>query len=287
MLSEKLDGMNGAIGAVGPLSPRAAAPAGANPAERTLRIFGIEVLDTTREHAAEWIVGNAVRGLPTKVGFVNAHCINLMHRDVGYRRSLEGLDRIFIDGIGMRLAARAAGVVLQENVNGTDLFPVLCRHAARAGVSLFLFGAREGVADEAGRRMAAEIPGLVVAGTHHGYIDGAEAEARLIDRMNASGAGIVFVAMGVPAQELWIERNRHRLTPAVIIGVGGLLDFFSGRMPRAPLAIRNAGFEWAWRLALEPRRLAGRYLIGNATFMARLLRERLLAPGNFSQLPAR
>lgn len=263
----------------------ASPPSGAT--DRALRLFGIEVLDTTRERAARWIVDSAVQGLPTKIGFVNAHCINVMHRDIGYRQSLDGLDRIFIDGSGMRMAARAAGVDLQENVNGTDLFPVLCRHAARARVGLYLFGARDGVAKEAGRRMADQIPGLIIAGTHHGYIDGADAEAGVIDRINASGAGILIVALGVPAQELWIARNRHRLNPAVIIGVGGLLDFFSGRMPRAPLPIRNAGFEWAWRLALEPRRLAGRYLIGNVTFMARLLRERVRAPANFRLLPAR
>ena len=287
MSSSNLEGMEFATDAAGALPPAAPAIGHACATERTVRIFGVEVLDTTREQAAAWIVRCALQGLPAKVGFVNAHCINVMHGDVGYRHALDGLDRVFVDGIGMRIAALAAGVSLQANLNGTDLFPVMCRHAAAAGVGIYLFGAREGIAEAAGRRMAADVPGLIVSGTHHGYVNNAEAESGLIEQINASGAGILLVALGVPSQELWIARNRHRLRPAVIIGVGGLLDFFSGRIPRAPLAIRNAGLEWAWRLAQEPRRLAGRYLLGNVVFLARLLRERLRAPGNFSQHSAR
>jgi exopolysaccharide biosynthesis WecB/TagA/CpsF family protein len=84
--------------------------------------------------------------------------------------------------------------------------------------------------------------------------------------------------MGVPLQELWIARNRHRLSAAVVIGVGGLFDYYSGRIPRAPLAVRKVGMEWAWRLAMEPRRLARRYLVGNLEFVARLAMLRALAP---------
>ena len=146
-----------------------------------------------------------------------------------------------------------------------------------------LLGARDGIAAAAAASMTARTPGLVVSGTHHGYIAEPQAEARIIDTINASGAGIVLVAMGVPAQELWIARNRHRLTAPVVIGVGGLFDYYSGRIARAPLPLRKAGLEWAWRLAQEPRRLARRYLLGNVEFMARLAWQRLLSPAAFRQ----
>lgn len=251
-----------------------------------IRLFGVDVRDTTLDTAARHIVARAIEGRRTSIAFLNAHCVNVMHRDPAYRAAVEAMDSIFADGIGMRIAAKAAGLSLKDNVNGTDLYPEICRHAARRGVGLFLLGARDGIAAAAGRRMQAEHAGLVVSGTHHGYIASPDLEARVIDDINRSGAQIVLVALGVPAQEIWIRANRHRITAAVVIGVGGLFDYYSGRIPRAPLALRKAGLEWAWRLAQEPRRLAGRYLVGNATFLARLGYELMASPASFRQRPA-
>lgn len=238
--------------------------------DRAVSLFGLDIMDTTLERAAEWIVERARRAAPTRVSFLNADCVNILHRSPRYRQALEASGRIYADGIGVRLAARLAGHTLQDNVNGTDLFPVLCRKAAGAGVGIYLFGARGERARLAGEQMQHANPGLIVSGSHHGYIETAEDEARLIEAINASGAGILLVALGAPAQEIWIARNRHRLRPAVILGVGGLFDYFSGGVRRAPLAVRKMGMEWAWRLAMEPRRLARRYLIGNAEFLLRV-----------------
>lgn len=256
-------------------SVRQAAPA-------TVRLFGLAVTDTTRAEAAAWMVDRAVRSVRTEVAFLNAHCVNVMSRDAAYRAALGRATRVLADGAGVRLAARAAGVRLADNVNGTDLLPLLCREAARCGTPVFLLGGREGVAAEAGRRLTLAHPGLVVAGTHHGYLADGAAEDAAIAAIEASGAAILLVGLGVPMQELWIARNRHRLAPAVVAGVGGLLDYYSGRIPRAPAALRRLGMEWAWRLALEPRRLAGRYLAGNAAFLVRLGALKLLTPEAFA-----
>lgn len=260
--------------AVDPGVPVAARPA-------CVRLFGLDVTDTTREEAARWMVAAAVRRDRAEVAFLNAHCVNVMSRDSAYRSALEGATRVLADGAGVRLAARAAGVALADNVNGTDLLPVLCRQAAEAGIRLFFLGGAPGVAAEAARRLEAAHPGLVVAGTHHGYFADREAEEAAFEAIATSGAGILLVGMGVPRQELWIARNRHRLAAPVVAGVGGLFDYYSGRIPRAPLALRRSGLEWAWRLAQEPSRLAGRYLIGNVTFLARLAVLRLLMPAAF------
>jgi N-acetylglucosaminyldiphosphoundecaprenol N-acetyl-beta-D-mannosaminyltransferase len=259
------------------LDGRGGVPSGAAE-DRRLRLFGIEVTDTSLEQAARWIVQRAEHRLETSVAFVNAHCVNVACRMPEYRTALERMDRVLADGIGVRIAAKVAGVELQDNVNGTDLFPVLCREAARTGTGLFLLGAREGIAAEAAARMQAQIPGLTISGTHHGYLGDAEAEDRVIAAINASGAVILLVAMGVPSQEMWMARNRHRLTLPVVLGVGGLFDYYSGRIPRAPAGLRSVGLEWAWRLAMEPRRLARRYLLGNAEFLARLAWVRLTSP---------
>ena len=248
---------------------------------RTVRLFGLDVVDTTRAEAAGWMVAAALRGERTIVQFLNAHCVNVMCRDSAYRAALEGATRVLADGAGVRIAALSCGIRLADNVNGTDLLPELCRRAAAAGVPLFLLGGAPGVAAEAARRLVAAHPGLVVAGTHHGHLADRTSEDAALAAVAASGAGILLVGMGVPRQELWIARNRHRLAPAVVAGVGGLFDYTSGRIPRAPMALRRLGLEWAWRLAQEPRRLAGRYLVGNATFLLRLAALRLLTPAAF------
>ena len=244
--------------------------AGTEPAGETISLFGLDVVDTTIQRAAHGIVEAARAARRLQVSFLNADCVNIMHRDPAYRDVLESSDQIFADGIGVRLAARLAGYQLRDNVNGTDLFPVLCRHAAAAQVGIYLFGARAGRAHAAGEAMQGSNPGLIISGSHHGFIRDAADETRLIDAINASGAAILLVALGAPAQELWIARNRHRLKPAVILGVGGLFDYYSGSVARAPNALRKIGMEWAWRLAMEPKRLARRYLIGNAEFLLRL-----------------
>ncbi len=237
---------------------------------RAIDLFGLELTDTTIDQAATWIIARAQQAISTQISFLNADCVNIMHRDPAYREALECSDRIFADGIGVRLAARLAGHRLRDNVNGTDLFPVLCQHAAGAGVSIYLFGARPGRAKAAGENMRRANSHLSIAGSHHGYINSPEDETRLIEDINASGASILLVALGAPNQERWIARNRHKLRPAVVLGVGGLFDYYSGSVPRAPKAIRRIGMEWAWRLAMEPRRLARRYILGNVEFLARV-----------------
>lgn len=237
---------------------------------RTLSLFGLNIHDTTLPQAAASVINAAKSGEQLNVAFVNAHCVNQWHQDEDYRRSLRAFDVLFADGIGMKIAARAAGDDLTDNVNGTDLFPIICEEAAETGVPIFLLGAQKGRADKTARRMSMLYPGLNIAGTHHGYFKTASDEAAVIDRINASGAEILFVALGVPLQEKWIERNRARLKPNVILGVGGLFDYYSGAVERAPEPLRKSGLEWAWRLAQEPKRLWRRYIIGNIEFMSRL-----------------
>lgn len=240
------------------------------PASRNVRLFGIDIVDTRIEAATRWILERAVAQVPTRIAFVNAHCINVSYRNPAYRQAVASADCVLADGSGVAIAARVNGVKLKDNVNGTDLFPVLCEHAAAAGTSIFLFGGREGIAGRAAERMQRDNPKLQIAGTHHGFVVSPRDEEKLIAAINESGAQILLVGLGVPAQELWIARNRHRLGPAVVIGVGGLFDYYSDRIPRSPMALRALGLEWVWRLAMEPTRLARRYLLGNIEFLARL-----------------
>jgi exopolysaccharide biosynthesis WecB/TagA/CpsF family protein len=245
------------------------------PAAELREFLGLRFWDVDLETAARFLVQQADAGRRLEVYFVNAHCVNVAARDAAYAALLEQAPFLFADGFGMSLAARFAGLRLEHNVNGTDLFPVLCRTAAAAGVPIALLGARPGVAQACADRMQRSHPGLRVAWTGHGYLDRAE-ELAAIDAMNASGAKVVFVAKGVPAQERWIAAHRARLEAPVVLGVGALFDFYSGTVRRAPRLVRRLRSEWVYRLAREPRRMAGRYLLGNPAFLARAAAWRAL-----------
>lgn len=238
----------------------------------TVKLFDLPLVSGAKTEVAQHIVKAAAQSQNMVVNFVNAHCINTMHNNTRYAAALRASDLILPDGSGVRIASKLADRPYQDNLNGTDLFPEICHEAARSGQSVFLLGGGSDVADAAGRAMQAKVPGLSIAGCADGYFN-AEDEACLIDLINESGAGILMIGLGVPLQELWIARNRHRITVPVIMGVGGLFDYYAGRIPRAPAAIRAIGCEWMWRLAMEPKRLANRYIIGNAIFLKHIIAE--------------
>ena len=245
---------------------------GEAPTPPVLEFFGVPIVNTTMPEAVDWIAARAGSGDPALLAFVNPDCLNIAYVDAEYRRILLDAARVLPDGIGIHIGCRMLGVALQANVNGTDLFPQLCERAARAGLGLFLLGARPGIAEAVAANMQAQFPGLRIDGVQDGYFDPADEDA-VIDRINASGAAILLVAFGVPRQEKWLAHNHARLAPPVRMGVGGLFDFYSGRIPRAPVWMREIGLEWTWRLMQEPGRMWRRYVIGNPLFLYRVWRQ--------------
>ncbi|MGR3315040.1 WecB/TagA/CpsF family glycosyltransferase [Roseovarius indicus] len=241
---------------------------GAHPAEtRKLPlcpVLGLPLVSADAETVIRTLLAPGRR----TVFFLNAHCANIRASNASYAAALARADYVLPDGIGVELAARMQGRRLAANLNGTDLTPRLLRLAARWGMSVFLIGGTPGTADAAAQRLCLDIPGLRIAGTRDGFAGAARPE-EAIDEINASGADIVLVAMGVPQQELWIDEHRHLIDAPLVLGVGALFDFLAGNVRRAPGWVRRRRMEWAWRLAMEPRRLAKRYLVGNATFLAR------------------
>lgn len=241
-------------------------------------LFGLSLTRANRGEMAKHIMALVGARQKSTINFVNAHCINIQRSDAEYRLALRNSDLLLPDGIGMEIAAEMHGVEIGENLNGTDLFPEICREAEDQGTGIFFFGGLPGVADRAADWAAVHFAELRIAGTQSGYYT-AEDEEALIQRINHSHAGIVLVGLGVPLQEKWIARNRHRLNAAVVMGVGGLFDYYSGRIPRAPYLIRSCKSEWVWRLAMEPRRMAKRYIQGNATFLAYAVLEAMRFKG--------
>lgn len=170
----------------------------------------------------------------------------------------------------MSIAARAFGAKLVDNVNGTDLFPPLCEALAKQKASIFLLGGEPGVAEELGSRLTEKYPGLQIVGCHHGHF--ADTESPIIAQsIRNSYASVLFVAMGVPRQELWISQWGEETGAQTVLAVGGLFNFYAGKIPRAPIWMRKAKLEWLHRLAQEPKRMWRRYLVGNVVFLARTL----------------
>jgi exopolysaccharide biosynthesis WecB/TagA/CpsF family protein len=255
------------------------------PRLRPTRLFGISLVNARLQAIAAELADRAAADVMTTVSFINAHCANVLRRDPAYRAAIRASDMVLPDGSGVRIAARMMGEPMGDNLNGTDLFPELCNHAAERGVSIFLLGGHPGVARACGTAMAARNPGLCIAGSADGYFDAAATD-RLIHAINASGAGILLVGMGVPTQEKWIAAHRSRISVPVVLAVGGLFDYYAGRIPRAPLALRRIGCEWVWRLLQEPHRLAGRYVVGNAAFLSHAIGDAAEAPGVSAMMTA-
>ncbi|MEG2075979.1 MAG: WecB/TagA/CpsF family glycosyltransferase, partial [Victivallaceae bacterium] len=197
--------------------------------------------------------------------FVNADCFNQAYTNVAYRQILAQADMVWADGVGADIAARHLHTPVRGNVNGTDMLPHLCQSNYR----IYLLGAAPGVAEQAKAKLLAEYPQCKIAGTHDGFFSESATEA-LIDEINQTRSDILLVAFGVPRQEFWIAKNLPRLQCKVAIGVGGLLDFASGRIPRAPQWLRKMRLEWTYRLYNEPIRLFKRYVIGNPLFLYRV-----------------
>jgi len=159
------------------------------------------------------------------------------------------------DGIGAILAARFGGVRTGSRVPGADLMPELCALAAIRGYPVFLFGARPEVTPRAAMALKDAYPGLKIAGFQNGYLTAAEAQT-LPERINASGARLLFVGLGSPRQELWIHENLGKLTNVnVCQGVGGTLDVLAGRVKRAPEAWQRSYLEWLYRIVNDPSRI--------------------------------
>lgn len=237
-----------------------------------LDMFGLKMVNERRSEAVQRLLDIVARKERARVAFVNPGCVNIAMKDEAYKAILNDFEIVFPDGIGIKIACRYLDQEMRDNLNGTDLFPAICDRIKEMDVSIFLLGAREGVCEAMIKNIEKDHPGVKIAGFRHGYIKDKDEETEVINMINRSGAQMLFVAMGVPGQERFIKRVFEQLEVNVALGVGGLFDFVSGRIARAPLWMREIGMEWLYRLILEPRRLWRRYVIGNIVFLWHMVR---------------
>ena len=244
-----------------------------------IEIAGAGVDRITFREALARIIDHAKQGgPPAYVVTPNAHHVSLLRDSELFRRIYDEAWLALPDGISLVWAARLLGKPLPERVSGSDLFPGLCKAAVGTGLRIFLFGGREGAAEDAARILEEHYPGLHFAGTYFppfGFDADPIEKEKAIAAVRAASPDILFVALGAPKQEIWMYENRERLGVPVLVGVGAAFDLVAGFIRRAPKWMRKAGLEWFHRALLEPRRLGMRYAKTNPRFIALVLRQYL------------
>jgi N-acetylglucosaminyldiphosphoundecaprenol N-acetyl-beta-D-mannosaminyltransferase len=231
-------------------------PAPADHSDRpSVRILGTRVDCLGMTDAVAEVERLIATAGPTElVATVNPEFVMRARVDRLFHSVLEQAVLCLADGSGVVWAMRRQGCPQPERVAGSDLVPLLAATCARRGWRPFLVGARPGVAEAAAAQLEKDHPGLRVAGTYAGSPH-PDDDAEALRRISAARPELLLVAYGAPLQELWIARNRPRLSVPVAIGVGGTLDYLAGRVRRAPRWVRGLRLEWLWRLALQPARL--------------------------------
>lgn len=187
----------------------------------------------------------------------NPEMIMYAQKDHAFAAVLSEASLSLADGIGVIYGAKLLHSPLKEKIPGIDFATNLMERMAKEHMSVFLYGAKPGVSSAAGKRLAEAYPGLVIAGDHDGYDKDEEA---VLQKINASGADFLFVCLGFPKQELWIQKNRSRCQVGLCAALGGSLDVLSGEVERAPEQFQKLGLEWFYRLLKEPQRI-GRMLV--------------------------
>ncbi len=243
---------------------------------RRRRILGVRVDDVTWDEALEIIgaIGAAGATRAEGGGYVvtpNPEMVMAARANLAVRDAIEGADLATADGVGLLWAGRRLGQPLRDVIPGSALTLRLAERGAASGQRWFLLGAGPGVAEAAGAVLAADNPGLVIAGTHGGTPN-SEDDEEIRRAVQAAGhVDVLLVAYGSPAQELWLARNARQLPVGVSIGVGGTFDFIAGRSAWPPEWVRRWQLIWLWRLVREPWRW--RRQVALVRFVGAVLRE--------------
>ena len=182
----------------------------------------------------------------------NPEIVEVCREDPKAMEAVNGASLVLADGIGVVKGAAMLGTPLKGRVPGIEFAGGLMEKMAEKGLSLYLLGAKPGVAEQAAEKLTARYPGLRIAGTHDGYF---KEDGPVVQAIADSRADAVFVCLGAPKQELWMQKNGPATGARLLCGLGGSLDVFAGVVERAPKFWSDHGLEWFYRLCKEPRRI--------------------------------
>ncbi len=240
--------------------------------DKRVVILGTPIDNLSMTETLDFIATAIQNGVHLHHTVVNAGKIVLMQRDLQLRESVINADLINADGQGVVWASRVLGKPLKERVAGIDLMEELVRLASRNRYKVFLLGAKETIVKSVVDHYSKKYSPEIIAGYRNGYFK-KEEEPAIARAIADSGANILFVAISSPTKENFLYQNRETLHKVnFIMGVGGSFDVVSGLVKRAPRWMQQAGLEWLYRVAQEPKRMFKRYMVGNARFIALVLK---------------
>lgn len=217
-----------------------------------VELLGVGFDDLTMEEAVERGCELLLDGGTHYVVTPNPEIVECCRKDPEAMAAVNGADLVLADGVGVLYGARLRGKAMKGRVPGIEFGTEMLDRCARLRKSVFLLGAKPGVAERAARNMAERFPGLLIAGTADGYF---RDDAAAAERVRASGADMVFVCLGAPKQEKFMRRWAPATGARLLLGLGGSLDVFAGVTERAPQFYRDHGLEWFYRLVKDPRRI--------------------------------
>jgi len=241
----------------------------------SVEILDVRIHNVSLGEAFDAIDDRVARRDPGFIVTPNVDHICRLHREEDFRRVYAESFLSLADGTWVMWAAKLLRKPIREKISGSDLVFSLTEHAARKGHSIFLFGAADGVAEEAAVRLQELYPGLKVAGTHcppMGFDKDDKLTQAAIDAVIEAQPDICYVALGAPKQEYWMRNFAVPAGVPVSMGIGAGLDFVIGREKRAPVVVQKMGLEWAWRMKQDPKRLIKRYLWDDRLFWLLLVR---------------
>lgn len=246
---------------------------------RLERVLGTPVAATSRDAACAELERWIAEGRREYVVLANVHLVETARRNPSVADALEHAGLVLPDGAPVAWWVRCAAGSQAERVTGSDVFEELCRRSPAAGYRHFFYGSTPETLDLLRGLVARRYPGIEICGAlSPPFSPRVELRDDDLAAIAAARPDIIWVGLGAPKQELWMRLARERLETPLILGVGAVFDFASGRTRRAPHWAQRLGLEWAHRVMREPRRLTGRYLTTNTTFALAILRS-LLPPG--------
>ncbi len=246
------------------------------PTPRTVDVIGVPLALTDYERTLDWIDGASAHRERGYICVCNVHTVMASSEDPELRAALRRSSMNVPDGQPLVWAINALGYQLGNRVYGPELMGRACARAAVSGQPFYLYGGRnQGALVQLALNLRQRHPGIRIVGGYsppHRPLSEEEQDA-IATEINQSGAEVVWVGIGVPKQEKWMAQMRPRLHAPVLIGVGAAFDFHAGLVPQAPNWLQEAGLEWAYRLAHEPRRLWRRYMRYNPRFVVAFSRQ--------------
>ena len=215
-------------------------------------MLGVGFDNLTMDEAVECALGFVSERRARYVCTPNPEIVMAARENASLKTALAGADMVLADGVGVTKAAAMLGTPMKSRVPGIDFAQNVISRLAGRGGSVYLFGAKPGVAEAAAEKLRVKFPGIVVAGTSDGYFSD---DSAIIEKINAASPDFLMVCLGSPKQELWMAENSGRLSCGFMAGLGGSLDVLAGNVQRAPETWRKLGLEWLYRVIKEPKRI--------------------------------